>query len=407
MTDSHSLSRYLTSLPTGTSRRASSWDRTGANKDWFEVESGETVTLLEHEGPGCVTHLYFAMMYPDIADYRDAILRCYWDGAPDPSVEVPLGDFFTLVHGRVREVKSALVTINPGFGVSHGMNAYFRMPFSDGARITLEHRGPRKLGGRIGALWYHIDYEALVSPPEGEPLRFHAQYRQERPTVPVGSEPGKQLHDALNLDSSDNYVVVDTKGLGRMVGLVLQVDNLEGGWWGEGDDMVFVDGDRWPPAIHGTGTEEIFGGGASPAWEYAGPYTGFHLIESPDYSGLTGMYRWYLHDPIMFQKSLKWTIEHGHANNFANDYSSVAYWYQTPTISAAGTLPERDQMLPRLGDDYEEARIALEATIAAARELGREAYRIAAQHSGAFYEGNWERTITDLAEVRRVLGITD
>jgi hypothetical protein len=394
----------LTSLPRGSSRRSSSWDRSGANHDWYEVEAGETITLLEHDGPGCVTHLYFAMMYPEIADYRDAILRCYWDDASVPSVEVPLGDFFTLVHGRIREIKSAMVTVNPGFGVSHGLNAYFRMPFADGARITLEHRGPSRLGGRIGALWYHIDYEAHPRPLDDEPLRFHAQYRQERPTTPIG-EAGKQLHDAANLEGVENYVALDTRGTGRMVGLTLQVDNHEGGWWGEGDDMVFVDDEQWPPAIHGTGTEEIFGGGASPAWEYAGPYTGFHFIGSVDYSGLTGMYRWYLHDPITFQRSLRWTIEHGHANNFGNDYSSVAYWYQTPAASVAGTLPDRDAMLPRLDDGYLEAARRLEETVVAARDLGRDAYGVAARSAAAFYEGDWRRAIADLDEARRSLGI--
>lgn len=395
----------LTSLPRGRSRRASSWDRSGANHDWFEVESGETVTLMEHDGAGCVTHVYFAMMYPEIADYRDAILRCFWDGATAPSVEVPLGDFFTLVHGRVREIKSTMVTVNPGFGVSHGFNAYFRMPFAHGARITLEHRGPARLGGRIGALWYHIDYEVQEAPDKAEPLRFHAQFRQERPTTPVGAEPGRQLHDAVNLSGVDNYVALDTQGIGRMVGLVLQVDNHEGGWWGEGDDMVFVDGDAWPPAIHGTGTEEIFGGGASPAWEYAGPYTGFHHIDAVDYSGLTGMYRWYLHDPITFQRSLRWTIEHGHANNFGNDYSSVAYWYQTPAVAVTGTLPDRAAMLPRLGDRHDEARRLLEETVVAARELGGAAYGLAARHAAAFYTGEWDQAVADLAEARRLLGI--
>jgi D-arabinan exo alpha-(1,3)/(1,5)-arabinofuranosidase (non-reducing end) len=399
------VTQSLTKMPIGRSRRASSWDRSGANRDWIEIEAGETALLMEHQGAGCITHLYFALMYPEISDYRDAILRCRWDGADQPSVETPLGDFFTIVQGRIREIKSAMVTINPGFGVSHGFNAYFRMPFSLGAEITLENRGPAKLGGRIGALWYHIDYETYDQPRELEPLRFHAQYRQERPTAPVGNEPGRQLHDAVNLDGEDNYVVLDTKGSGRMIGLVLEVDNRQGGWWGEGDDMVFVDDEPWPPSIHGTGTEEIFGGGASPAWEYAGPYTGFHLIESPDYSGLTGMYRWYVHDPIVFQRSLRWTIEHGHANNFANDYSSVAYWYQTPAVSATGSLPGREEMLPRLDGRYEEARSLVEDTVIRARDLGGPSYGLAARHAAAFYLGKWDEAIAALHEARSRLGL--
>ena len=110
--------------------------------------------------------------------------------------------------------------------------------------------------------------------------------------------------------------------------------------------MVFVDGDAWPPAIHGTGTEEIFGGGACPTREYAGPYHGFHLIESPDWAGLVGAYRWFVQDPIRFTRSLRWTVEHGHANNFANDYASVAYWYQTEPHATFPALPARVALRP-------------------------------------------------------------
>ncbi|HTO59217.1 MAG TPA: DUF2961 domain-containing protein, partial [Pseudomonadales bacterium] len=128
------------------SRRASSWDRTGGNRDFITVESGETAVLLEHEGPGCITHFYCALALPELTDYRDAILRCYWDGEATPSVEVPLGDFFALAHARIRLVRSALISVNPGFGSSHGLNAYFPMPFSTSARVTIEHRGDQPLG---------------------------------------------------------------------------------------------------------------------------------------------------------------------------------------------------------------------------------------------------------------------
>ena len=126
-----------------------------------------------------------------------------------------------------------------------------------------------------------------------------------------------------------------------MVGLHLQINNIAGGWYGEGDDMVFVDGESWPPSIHGTGTEEIFGGGACPTREYTGPYHGFHLVESPDHAGLVAAYRWFVHDPIRFTRALRWTVEHGHANNFANEYASVAYWYQTEPHAAFPPLPGR------------------------------------------------------------------
>jgi hypothetical protein len=160
----------------------------------------------------------------------------------------------------------------------------------------------------------------------------------------------------VNLDGAANYVALEAKGRGQMVGLVLEVDNVAGGWYGEGDDMVYVDGDTWPPRIHGTGHEEVFGSGACPLREYAGPYSGFHLVASPDYRGPVGMYRWYVADPIRFDRSLRWTIEHGHANNFANDYSSVAFWYQAEPHAPFPPLPARDAMRPPLPDGFADVR---------------------------------------------------
>ena len=382
------------------SRRASSWDRTGGNRDFITVESGETAVLLEHEGPGCITHFYCALALPELTDYRDAILRCYWDGEATPSVEVPLGDFFALAHARIRLVRSALISVNPGFGSSHGLNAYFPMPFSTSARVTIEHRGDQPLGGVLRALWYHVDYETYESPLPPDTLRFHAQWRHEKPTVAVGPQPNVQLHEGINLDGAENYVALDAAGAGQMAGLVLQINNIAGGWYGEGDDMVFVDGEPWPPAIHGTGTEEIFGGGACPAREYAGPYHGFHLIESPDYAGLVGAYRWFVNDPIRFTRALRWTVEHGHANNFANEYASVAYWYQTEPHAPFPTLPERTALRPPLPSIYDEAREAFFAALyESLKAMPNQAplFRVAAVGE-LFYAGRFAEALRRLGE---------
>jgi hypothetical protein len=386
------------------SRRASSWDRSGRNMDFVTVLPGQTVTLLEHDGPGCITHVYCALAFPDLNDYREAILRCYWDGAANPCVETPLGDFFGLAHARIREVRTALTAVNPGLGSSHGLHNYFPMPFATGARITLEHRGERPLGGALPALWYHIDYETYDAPPPDDVLRFHAQWRQERPTSPVGDQPNVQLHNAANLDGRENYVALEASGRGQMAGLLLQINNIAGGWYGEGDDMVFVDGDAWPPAIHGTGTEEIFGGGACPATEYSGLYHGFHLIESGgepgEYGGLVGAYRWFVHDPIRFTASLRWTIEHGHANNFENEYASLASWYQSEPHGAFPALPARDEMRPPLPANYVEIRDALFAAVhAAMRNTGDSSAFFRVGRAGApFYEGRFEETLRQLHE---------
>ncbi|MEX2246021.1 MAG: glycoside hydrolase family 172 protein [Dehalococcoidia bacterium] len=406
--------QQLSSLFTFTgarSRRASSWDRSGGNMDFITVAPGQTATLLEHEGPGCITHVYCALAFPDLTDYRDAILRCYWDGESSPSVEVPLGDFFGLAHGRIRLMSTVLTAINPGFGSSHGLHGYFPMPFATGARITLEHRGDRHLGGALPALWYHIDYETYAEPPPADTLRFHAQWRQERPTVAVGDRPNLQLHSGVNLDGGENYAALEAEGRGQMVGLLLEINNIAGGWYGEGDDMVFIDGEPWPPSIHGTGTEEIFGGGACPTTEYAGLYHGFHLIEwrglqaeapGPEapFAGLVGAYRWFVRDPIRFTSSLRWTVEHGHANNFANEYASVAYWYQSEPHAPFPALPSRDDMRPPLPEEYSAVRDAL---FTAARDAMRSIpdadafYRVAAAGS-SFYAGRFDDTLRRLGQ---------
>jgi len=233
------------------------------------------------------------------------------------------------------------------------------MPFATGARIEIENRADAFLGGPLGMVWFHIEYETFDEPPPQDVLRFHAQYRQERPTTPAMEPRDTQLHPGVNLDGDHNYVALEAQGKGQMVGLVLEVENIAGGWYGEGDDMVFVDGDAWPPRIHGTGHEEVFGAGACVLREYSRPYAGFHLVEDREYRGLVGMYRWYVADPIRFDRSLRWTIEHGHANNFGNDYTSVAYWYQTEPHAPFPALPERDAMRPPLPDGFDEVRMEI------------------------------------------------
>lgn len=387
------------------SLRTSSYDRTGANLDFIRVEPGDNAILLEHDGPGCIKHLYCAMILPDLRDYRNAILRCYWDGSDRASVEVPLGDFFTLAHGRVRELRSSLVVVNPGCGGSHGLNAYFPMPFTSGAKLVLENRGSRPLGGPLGAFWYHIDYDAYEAPLPEDVLRFHACFRQERPTEAVGKEQNVTLHPATNVDGAENYVALDTIGRGRMVGLVLEVENLHGErWYGEGDDMVFIDGEGWPPSVHGTGTEEIFGGGGCPSSEYSGPYSGFHQIESPLYDGLVGMYRWYVNDPLHFARSLRWTIEHGHANNFSNAYASVAYWYQTPAAELP-PLPASSELEPPTREGLEEAWEAI-STAAASTLAGADRARRGPESlrrlldiceaAAPFYRGDFSAALQEL-----------
>jgi hypothetical protein len=185
--------------------------------------------------------------------------------------------------------------------------------------------------------------------------RFHATWNRVNKTEPVGENINITLHDARNTTGAENYVLLDAEGRGTLAGIFLNIDNTMGNWYGEGDDMIFIDGEEWPPSYHGTGSEEIFGGGACPTDEYAGPYTGFHLIGNLDYTGKVSMYRFYVNDPVRFQKSIRMTIEHGHANNIANDYSSTAFWYQADPHKPFRALLPAAERHPAWGDDPHDA----------------------------------------------------
>jgi hypothetical protein len=333
-----------------TTKRISSWDRTGANRDFISIPLEDTVVLADIRGAGCINHFYVSPeVISDRHHLRKLLLRMFWDGEKNPSVEVPLGDFFGLGHCRTRLYTSLLVCVNQGASTT-GFNSYFPMPFSDGAKIELLNEGEEDLP----AFWYHIEYEEYKS-LNGDVGRFHAQWRRENPCNAINIPADTPLFSVSNLTGENNYVILEAEGKGQYVGLFLNVDNVVGGWWGEGDDMIFVDGENWPPSYHGTGTEEVFGGGACPNKEYAGPYTGFHLISNLDWSGKNSMYRFYVTDPVRFKKSIKVTIEHGHANNLANDYSSTAFWYQTePHKPFPRMLPVRERV-PREAPQYLDA----------------------------------------------------
>lgn len=343
------LFREMTTLRPHHTKRVSSWDRSGKNRDFVTLESGSTALLADIVGPGCINHFYAAVSSLDRLYLRKLVLRFYWDDEEKPSVEVPYGDFFGVTNGKLRYFTSLMLCVNPGgFGPNacDGFSTYFPMPFAKSARITITNEQEEP----VRALWYHVNYETFDSldPSLG---RFHAQWRRENLTE-AGPQPTTGRWQGANLTGQDNYVIFEAEGQGNFAGLVLGVDNVQGGWWGEGDDMIFIDGEEWPPSIHGTGTEEVFGGGACPNDEYAGPYHGFHLISDELWSGKTGMYRFYVHDPIRFQRSIRVTIEHGHNNDCCNDYSSVAFWYQSEPHQPFPPLRPVAERLPRLPEVY-------------------------------------------------------
>lgn len=337
-------------LQNSTTARVSSYDRSGGNADFVRIAPGETKTLAEISGAGVIRRFYMAPLSSDRMRYRKMVLRIYWDGQKEPCVEVPLGDFFGSGLGTLRYFHSIAVDVNPGFRGwdFDAMVSYLPMPFASGARITLENDG----GMNNLVVWYHFDYELY---PDGKlppnTGRLHAQWRRVAKTpVAPGIPKNTQLgaNQFRNTTGADNYVILDATGHGNFVGLFLTVDNIAGGWYGEGDDMIFVDGQKWPPTYPGTGHEEVFNAGCCPDQEFWGLYTGFYLIENyrAPFGGKNQMYRFYVNDPIRFQKSIRVTIEHGHDNNFENDYTSTAFWYQDEPHKAFPKLPAARDRVP-------------------------------------------------------------
>ncbi len=314
-----------------TSHRSSSNDPTGNTDNITSFAPGQTHTMLDCQGPGCIHHFWMTVStFPGHQTVlRDLVLRMYWENAPVPAVEVPLGDFFALGHGRYYTVRSATVCVgdNP-----KALNCYWPMPFHQHARIEIHNAGNRG----VRRIYYNIDYE--LGPLDTQQALFHALYRRE-PHL-----PGQPQSD---INPQDNYVILETEGQGQFVGCVLSVDADARGWWGEGDDMIYVDR-RDRPTIKGTGSEDYF----CNAWGFKNPfsfpYYGAPLLEKlQNGHKLTTAYRWHITDPIRFHHYLKVTIEHLYPPNITNDYASVAFWYQRQPIRKREPLPPGSKNHPQ------------------------------------------------------------
>ncbi len=353
------------------SRRASSFDRSGGNHDWLDIPAGETKTFAEISGCGIIRHIWCTDWVGDTAwvpephSLRKLVLRIYWDDELLPSVEVPLGDFFGIGFGLQMTYCSAAFSMTPQDG--RGLNCYFSMPFARHARFTLENACDNPCN-----FYFYIDYEEYASLPSGEIGYFHACWRREADTMGwAPKEPGLLDREKAsvpgepawlpkawltkNTDGKDNYVILDAVGRGKFVGCNLNIDVFErqaNEWYGEGDDMFFVDGEPWPPSLHGTGTEDYFSTAFCPTQEYCSPYSGLTVYSGKEagfkFGGKNSMYRLHILDPIYFEKSLLFSMEHGHANKLSNDYSSTAYWYQTEPHKPFEKLPDVSGRLPRV-----------------------------------------------------------
>jgi hypothetical protein len=325
-------------------KRVSSYDKSGGNGDAIHIDHGATATLLDAAGPGIITHIWFTIASHEEMHLKKLVLRMYWDDEATPSVETPIGDFFGLGLGEYFLYQSTPLAVSP----EKALNSFFEMPFGKKARITVTNEGREE----VDAFYFNIDYRTYTKPLPPDTLYFHAQYRQASPakgwTNNWQSNGEPLVNDKKNLNGDGNYVWMEATGSGHFVGVTMSILQNQQGWWGEGDDMFFIDGET-TPSVNGTGTEDYFLG----AWDfgshpfayasYGAPVKGDELAGSR-----SSVYRFHLDSPIPFTKSLKATIEHGHANHRSDNMFSVAYWYQTEPHAAFPKLPLVEDRLPKL-----------------------------------------------------------
>ncbi len=301
------------------------------------IKPHTTFTIAEIDGSGSVQHIW---MTPT-GVWRNTIIRMYWDGEANPSVEAPVGDFFCMGWGVYAPLQSLAVCVNPG----SAFNCYWPMPFRKKCRITMENIDDEEM-----YLYYQVDYILTDVPPDAG--YFHAQFRRVNP-----------------LPYKSDFTLVDgIKGKGQYVGTYLAVGVHNNGWWGEGEIKFFMDGDTEYPTVNGTGTEDYFCGsydfdthtknvaGVEEVGytEFCSPYAGMHQVIRGDghykVSQRFGLYRWHITDPIRFENGLKVTLQDlgwragGRYLPQQDDMASTVFWYQSEPHTPFPALPNKDAL---------------------------------------------------------------
>jgi hypothetical protein len=338
------LGSLATIRPGVKSKRISSYDRTGGNNDRLTgIAPGEKRVLADIPGAGIINHIWITIAPPPPRLKRnDIVLRMYWDGRKEPSVASPIGPFFGQGWNESYNYVSLPLSANPKEG--RALVSYFPMPFAAGARIEIENQSPTD---PIDAFYYYVDYVEVASLPAGLG-RFHAWYNYQITEAPEAGENEWRVIRPFdnNPRGERNYVIADIAGKGHFVGVNYFVNSPSPIWYGEGDDMIFIDGSPLP-TLHGTGTEDYFNTSWCPKELLSHPYFGYARINNESgWLGRTHVYRFHINDPIYFDQALRFTIEHGHANGLTLELASVAYWYQDQA-AAVKPIVARDARQPK------------------------------------------------------------
>ncbi|MEJ7644919.1 MAG: glycoside hydrolase family 172 protein [Chryseolinea sp.] len=266
-----------------------------------------------------------------------------------------MGPFFGQGWNKAYTFSSLLLSASPLEG--RALVSYFAMPFSKGARIKIENQSEKDIDG----FYYYIDYYEMDKLPTDQG-RFHAWFNHEiTETDSIYGENGVLLlgkEEVPNLDGSRNYTIVDLEGKFQFVGVNYYVNKTTPMWYGEGDDMIFIDGQALP-ALNGTGTEDYFNTAFCPKEVFSNPYYGYPRVNSPDktfeagWMGRTHLYIFHIADPIYFDKSLRFTIEHGRSNVLTLELASAAYWYQSTAVKIPDIKSQADRKPRRVLNPFE------------------------------------------------------
>jgi hypothetical protein len=215
------------------------------------------------------------------------------------------------------------------------------MPFSEGAKIVIENQADNE----ISAFYYYIDYADMEELP-GDQGRFHAWYNHE--LTEAGKEGENEWavlgEQGKNPTGEGNYLIADIKGNGHFAGVNYFVHSPTPMWYGEGDDMIVID---QKDTLRGTGTEDYFNTSWCPKVLFSHPYYGYGRVNNKTgWLGRTHVYRFHISDPLYFNQSLEFSIEHGHNNCLTLDLASVAYWYQQNAVEVPA-IPDKEAREPK------------------------------------------------------------
>ncbi len=277
------------------------------SRDKFVLKPGKSIMLARLRGPRAITALrvkpVFSGREDEVKGLRELAIRVTYDNDKQPSVWAPLGDFFGSVPG-LNKYKSLPLGVT-----DDGMYCFWYMPFGKEARVEIVNDG--KVARQLSA---SVTHAPLAQPMEKQAW-FHAKWHRDT-FLPL--EPGRDIE----------WTMLMTEGIGRFVGVNLHVWNPKGGWWGEGDEMFYVDGEKFPSTF-GTGSEDYFG------YAWCNPALFQNAYHNQPYNsgnnrGNVSVDRWHIPDNGPFQHSWFGTIEKYYKNDRPTLYAATAYWYLGP-----------------------------------------------------------------------------